>query len=57
MMTRAKKALIVVGNRRTLESDQLWKAWIDWCEENNLIVQDNHLLKCNFNNSEDINHI
>jgi superfamily I DNA and/or RNA helicase len=57
MMTRAKKALIVVGNRRTLESDEVWKAWIEWCEQNNLIVLENHLLKCSFNNSEDIDLI
>jgi superfamily I DNA and/or RNA helicase len=42
MMTRARKALIVVGNKNTLLSDRVWRDWIEWCEKNNLIVQASH---------------
>lgn len=42
LLTRAKRALIVIGNRATLESNEhLWKKWIEYMETYNLIVDDN----------------
>jgi regulator of nonsense transcripts 1 len=37
-MTRAKRLLVVVGNRRTLETNQLWKSWIDWMCQNGHVM-------------------
>jgi len=37
LLTRARRGLVVVGNRDTLASDELWKRWIDYAEHHNLI--------------------
>ncbi|KAH3800819.1 putative helicase MOV-10 [Dreissena polymorpha] len=34
-MTRARALLIVIGNPITLEQDECWKTFIDYCDENN----------------------
>ncbi|KAH3800815.1 hypothetical protein DPMN_154458 [Dreissena polymorpha] len=34
-MTRARALLIVIGNPITLEQDQCWKTFIDYCDQNN----------------------
>lgn len=33
-MTRAKRLLVVVGNRKTLEANKLWQKWIDFINSN-----------------------
>lgn len=33
-ITRAKSALIVIGDRSTLETDKHWSAFIEWCQRN-----------------------
>lgn len=39
MLTRAKRGLIVVGNRRTLGRDPTWAAFLSWLDENGLVVE------------------
>lgn len=36
LLTRARRGMIVIGNKKTLGKCELWKKWIDWVEENNL---------------------
>ena len=31
-MTRAKRGLVVLGNRKTLESDETWRRWLRWVD-------------------------
>ena len=43
MHTRAKRGLIVVGNRKTLgtggnANNDCWKSWLEWIDENGLLV-------------------
>jgi len=38
LLTRARRGLVVVGNRDTLASDELWKSWIDYVDHHKLIV-------------------
>jgi len=37
LLTRARRGLVVVGNRDTLASDELWKSWIDYAGRYQLI--------------------
>jgi len=37
LLTRARRGLVVVGNRQTLESDELWKRWIEYASQHKLI--------------------
>jgi len=30
MLTRARRGLIIIGNRKTLETDYFWKSWLKW---------------------------
>ena len=32
-MTRAKRGLVVLGNRKTLESDETWRRWLRWVDQ------------------------
>ena len=36
LLTRARRGMIVIGNKATLQKCDLWKKWIEWVEENNL---------------------
>ena len=36
LLTRARRGMIVIGNKKTLEHCELWKAWINWVDENKL---------------------
>lgn len=36
LLTRARRGMIVIGNKRTLEKCELWKKWIEWIDENKL---------------------
>lgn len=35
-LTRAKRGLIVIGNRKTLSSDGKWKSWLAWIKNQGL---------------------
>lgn len=37
-LTRAKRGLIVVGDARTLRSDKVWAAWLQWAERQGVVV-------------------
>ena len=37
-MTRAKRGLIVLGNRATLSSDPTWAAWFQWIDKKGLSI-------------------
>jgi hypothetical protein len=41
MMTRAKRGLIIIGNRRTLASDRVWGKWIQWASSCGVTVGEN----------------
>ena len=40
LLTRARRGLIIIGNRKTLMSDKdsTWKKWVTWVENEELIV-------------------
>lgn len=40
-LTRAEKALVVVGNPVIMESDQVWSQWLQFCLENGLWYGEN----------------
>ena len=37
-LTRARRGLIVVGDPETLRHDAVWASWLDWMEQNDLVV-------------------
>merc|ERR1712188_223388 len=39
MITRARRGLIVIGNTDTLRSDPTWGKWLDWADEQGLIMR------------------
>lgn len=45
LLTRAKSLLIVVGNPQLLSTDANWRAFIEYCFDNNCLIQD---AKCFF---------
>ena len=49
MLTRARRGIIVVGNKNTLLNNPIWKKWVEWCEENKVIVDNYEGIK-NFEN-------
>lgn len=36
LLTRARRGMIVIGNKKTLGKCDLWNKWIEWVEENEL---------------------
>eukprot|EP00397_Hematodinium_sp_SG-2012_P022023 GEMP01022787.1.p1 GENE.GEMP01022787.1~~GEMP01022787.1.p1 ORF type:complete len:834 (+),score=138.32 GEMP01022787.1:39-2504(+) len=38
MLTRAKRAMIVIGNRPTLSYDALWKHWLTWAQARGTVL-------------------
>lgn len=36
LLTRARRGMIVIGNKQTLQACDLWRKWIEWVEENKL---------------------
>jgi superfamily I DNA and/or RNA helicase len=38
MITRAKRGLIVIGNLNLLSRDPIWKSFISWCQDHNVIL-------------------
>ena len=38
-LTRAKRGLIVLGNRETLNTDSTWRAWLTWMAAQKLILE------------------
>lgn len=38
-LTRAKRGLIVLGNRRTLSSSPIWDDWLRWVDRHHLAVR------------------
>ena len=43
-MTRAKRGLIVLGNRATLASDPTWREWLAWIDARGLAARSSDLL-------------
>ena len=42
-LTRARTAVIVVGDKSTLASDTYWRAFLQWVEERECLVEDDWL--------------
>ena len=55
MLTRARRGLIVVGNKSTLLNNPVWKKWIEWCEEHKVIVNENNA-EIDFNSFEKLKY-
>ena len=36
LLTRARRGMIVIGNKQTLQACDLWRKWIEWVEKNKL---------------------
>ena len=43
-VTRAKRGLVVLGNRATLSSDKTWREWIRWVDKHGLSVKASEFL-------------
>ena len=41
-VTRARSGLIIIGDSRTLEADENWRALIDWCKQEHVYIE--HIL-------------
>jgi len=39
LITRAKRGLLIIGNRDTLKADPSWARWLDWADENGLMME------------------
>merc|ERR1740117_1317521 len=39
MITRSRRGLIVVGNMDTLRCDPTWAKWLEWADEQGLIMR------------------
>ncbi|CAG8517646.1 760_t:CDS:2 [Funneliformis mosseae] len=39
MLTRAKRGLIIFGDRKTLCTNEMWKRWFSWVDSNGLIYR------------------
>lgn len=39
MLTRAKSFEVVIGNPGTLKKDPFWKAFVEYCENNQSIIR------------------
>lgn len=39
LLTRARRALLIVGNKSTLEGSECWKKWIKWTEDNEIVCK------------------
>lgn len=35
-LTRAKRGLIVIGNKNTLSADKTWRSWLSWVKDHDL---------------------
>jgi DNA mismatch repair ATPase MutL len=42
-LTRARRGLIIVGDEKTLQYDEHWKAYIEWLRKNDLIVPSSYV--------------
>ncbi|CAG8536683.1 5562_t:CDS:1 [Gigaspora margarita] len=40
MLTRAKRGLIIFGDRKTLCSSQMWIEWFAWADQNELVIKE-----------------
>ena len=40
MMTRPRRGLIIIGNRRTLRCDRRWGKWLQWAASNGVIFNE-----------------
>ena len=43
-ITRARRGLIVIGNPQTLESDGMWRAWLQYIQQSQYLIDEQLLL-------------